>query len=236
LPPKLAEELADSFIEIRRDAVTSTLGRSAPGKFVESFVQALQHLARGTFDAKPNVDEALRTADTNLTGIDDGLRTCAARIARAMYTLRNKRNIAHKGTVDPNTYDLRFLLGGAQWIIAELVRNTNGLSMNDAGRLIDAINAPVGGMVEDFGGKRLVHGDLTIREEILVLMHSFHSAPLAVARIVEQLDRHSGGAVRSELRRLWHAKLVEGSGKLGYRLTKTGLKSAIAVMYRETDT
>lgn len=234
VPSALAEELVDSFLEIRRDVVTATLGRSAPGKFVESFVQVLQHLARGTFDATPNVDEVLRTADTNLTGIDDGLRICATRIARAMYTLRNRRSIAHKGAVDPNTYDLRFLLGSAQWIMAELVRSTNRVSMKDAGRLIDAINAPAEGIVEDFDGKRLVHGNLTIREEILVLMHSFYPALLAAAEIVAQLDRRSDGAVRAELRRLWDAKLVEGSAKPGYRLTKVGRSSAIAVLTRET--
>ena len=166
IPQGLAADLVDSFLIIRRDVASATLGRTAPGKFVETVVQILQHLATGNHDARPNVDAFLRDADNKAHGVDDGLRVCAARVARSMYSLRNKRSIAHKGEVDPNTYDLSFLLAGAQWILAELLRQMNGISMEEAGRLVEQVQAPVGGMVEDFGKRRLVHGDLTIREEV----------------------------------------------------------------------
>src|SRR5262245_33439476 len=56
---------------------------------------------------------------------------------RALYTLRNKRTIAHIGVVDPNSYDLCFLLHGSQWVIAELLRVAAKISMAEAGRLIE---------------------------------------------------------------------------------------------------
>ena len=89
---------------------------------METVVQVLEYLETGTYTNKPNVDGFLREADNKAASLDDGLRICAARIARAMYSLRSKRSIAHKGDIDPSSYDLRFLLGGAQWILAELVR------------------------------------------------------------------------------------------------------------------
>lgn len=236
VPKKLAEDLVDSFLDIRRDVATSTLGRSAPGKFAESMVQVLQHLALGKYSKKPKVDEFLRNLETSAPALDDGLRICGARIARAMYTLRNRRSIAHKGDVDPNTYDLRFLLSAAQWLLAEIIRLTAGLPMEDAGRLVEGINTPVGGLVEDFGGKRLVHGSLTVREEALVLLHSYHPTPRLPKQVAEELDRRSAGTVNNELRKLWRGKLIEGDVKGGYRLTKLGLNTAIDIIQRELGT
>ncbi|HHI78550.1 MAG TPA: hypothetical protein ENK02_01070 [Planctomycetes bacterium] len=92
LPPELAADLVDNFFELRHDAATSTLGRSSAGKFVETVVQVTQYLEEGKYDAKPNVDSYLRNAENNAPSLDDGLRVCSARIARAMYTLRNKVN------------------------------------------------------------------------------------------------------------------------------------------------
>src|SRR6266568_2633647 len=105
LGPKLAGELAADFVKVRQDCATRTLERASPGKFVETFVQGLQQIAAGSYDAKPDVDAYLRRAE-NETALPEGLRVCAARVARSIYTLRNKRNIAHKNAVDPNTFDL----------------------------------------------------------------------------------------------------------------------------------
>jgi hypothetical protein len=85
-----------------------------------------------------------------------------------MYSLRSKRSIVHKGSLDPNRYDLRLLFAGAQWVMAELISSVNGVSMDEAGRLVEQVQVPVDGMVEVLHGKRVVHGVMTMREEILL--------------------------------------------------------------------
>src|SRR5207249_2219977 len=104
----------------------------------------------------------------------DGLRVCAARIARSIYTLRNKRNIAHKSDIDPNSFDLAFINQGASWIMAELLRNASGISMQEAGALIELVQAPVGTLVEEIDGTRLVHADVGLQGEVLILLHSHY--------------------------------------------------------------
>jgi hypothetical protein len=103
---KLAGELVADFIKIGQDLATKTLERASSGKFVETFVQCLQQIANGSYDQKPNVDEYLNRKAELESKLPEDLRICAARIARAMYTLRNKRNVAHKGQMDPNTIDI----------------------------------------------------------------------------------------------------------------------------------
>ena len=230
IPANLSADLVDAFLTIRADAATRTLGRAAPGKFVETVVQILQHLATGAHDAQPSVDEFLKSKAENLVGLDDGLRIVAARVARATYTLRNKRNIAHKTNIDPSVYDLAFLHAAARWVITELLRQSQGLTMDEAGALIDMVHAPVGRLVEEIDGRRIVHGDLTISDELLVLLHSHYPDHVPTKAITESLDRRSAGAVRNKLRELYDDKLVQGDGKKGYRLTTVGFDRAAAII------
>src|SRR5438045_114326 len=121
-PAELTTELVSDFLQIRQDYATKTLGRGAPGKFVETFVQILQHMTHGSYDPAPKVDHYLDKQVEREASLPDGLRICAARVARSIYTLRNKRNIAHKSEVDPNAFDLAYVHYAASWIMAELIR------------------------------------------------------------------------------------------------------------------
>ncbi|MBI3566502.1 MAG: hypothetical protein HY079_15010 [Elusimicrobia bacterium] len=230
LPAALASDLVTQFIQIRQDVATRTLGRSAPGKFIESLVQAMQHLERGAFDKQPNVDDYLKNLESRATTLPDGLKICASRIGRAMYTLRNKRNILHKGEVDPNDFDLRFLLAGTQWITAELVRTFSGSTMQQAGALVEQIEAPVGALTEDMSGRRLVYANLSAKDEILVLLQSHYPTGVKSKSILESLNRRNSAAVKNALRALWREKLIDGPVDEVYRLTAPGLRSAVMII------
>jgi hypothetical protein len=230
VPPGLAEDLVDAFIEIRRDVATRTLGRASPGKFVESVVQALQAIERGgTYDAQPDVDKYLRGLESRAGSLPDGLRICASRIARGMYALRSKRNIVHKADVDPSTYDLRFLYAGAQWVLAELLALASGITSAEAGRLIEEVQLPVGELVEAIDGRQIAHGDLTVREEALVLLMQNHPMPIPVSALIWSMDRRSPNSVRKGVAALWKAKLLHRTSDGAIVLTERGLAEALSV-------
>ena len=227
LGPTLAVDLTAGLIRIRRDCATRTLERSAPGKFVESFVQCLQYIDSSEYDENPSVDAYLRQTVEN-TSLPDGLRICAARVARAMYTLRNKRNIAHKNEVDPNTHDLALVHQSAAWIVAELLRHATGVSMEEAGAVVELVQAPVGTLVEEIDGTMLVHADVPIRTEILILLHSRYPEVVPAGFILSGLSRRNAGSVRNRLRELHSEKLVHGGTESGFRLTQTGYTTAVS--------
>jgi hypothetical protein len=228
----LAKELAADFVKIRRDYATKTLERASPGKFVETFVQCLQRISTGKHDAEPNVDNYLNTRVENEAALPDGLRLCGGRIARSMYTLRNKRNIVHKGVVDPNTFDLAFVHQGAAWIMAEMIRCASGIRMEEAGALIELVQAPVGTLVEEIDGTRLVHADVSARTEILILLHSHYPDRVAAVDILKTMSGRSAASVRSRLSELRIDKLIFGDAKTGYRLTQPGYATAVAEIER----
>lgn len=230
LPEQLGSDIVDQFLTIRQDVATDTLGRSAPGKFVETLVQILEYLESGKWDVSPNVDEYLRNLESRSSSLDDGVRICAARIGRAMYTLRNKRSIAHKGAVDPNRYDLHFLHSAAQWVMAELIRLVSGKSMEQAGKLIEQVQMPADILVEDFEGHKVVLEDLTAKEELLVLLHSHYPQSCSRADLTSSLQRRKGDTVRKALQALWADKLVERLNNNGYKLTTRGFQEALTII------
>jgi len=232
-PNELAEDLVRTFLEIRQDVATRHFGRVSAGKFVETTVQILQNRAEGSYDKKPDVEGFLSRKVENCGQLDDGLRICCARIARSAYTLRNKRNIAHKGAIDPNAYDLSFLHSAATWIMAELLRQSQKLTMEEAGSLIELIHAPINRIVENIDGHSLVHGDFSTKEEILVLMRSRYPDGVETDNILSSLQRRSAKSVENRVRELFSQKLIHGSRRDGYRLTITGFNTATEVIARE---
>ena len=227
ISPQLAEELVSDFVKLRQDCATGTLERASPGKFVEVFVQVLQFLGRGQYEDKPNVDDYLSKKADHEGSVPEGLRICGARLARAIYALRNKRNIAHKNAIDPNRFDLALAHQGASWIMAELLRNATAISMHEAGALIELIQAPVGTLVEEIDGTSIVHADTSVKGEILILLHSRFPERVPQSTIPSALSARSGGSVRNRLGEMRTAKLIHGDSGVGYRLTQSGYQAAL---------
>lgn len=226
LPKQLARDLVEHFLTIRQDVVTGTLERSAPGKFVETVVQILQQLETHTFEQQPQVDSHLRQLESRVTTLPDDLKLAVARVVRAMYTLRNKRNIAHKGAIEPNIYDLKYLYASAQWVLSEVVRQVINVDMNTANQLIEFIQRPVDMLVEDFGDKRIVLTTGTSREELLLLLRHYYPQTVPVLQIHKDMDRRSESAVSFAIHTAYEKRLIEGDKQKGYKLTAIGHKAA----------
>jgi hypothetical protein len=232
---KLADEIAEDFVRLRGDASTRTLNTSSVGKFVESFVQCLQYMATGKWDEKPSVDAYLDKVAENQLAIPEGLRVCAPRMARAMYTLRNKRNIAHKNPVDANSHDLVTAHQCGAWIMSEMLREATGLSMEQAGVLVGQVQAPVGVLVEEIEGVRLVHASVSIKEETIILLHSHYPEKVAKSQILATMSARSPKSVGNDLAALVRDKVIFGNPKDGYRLTQEGMVRAVGLVRKLAD-
>jgi hypothetical protein len=230
MPPELADDLVAQFLEIRRDVATGTLGRASPGKFVETVVQVMQAMENaGKYDASPKVDSYLKGMESGASALPDGLRLCASRLTRAMYALRSKRNIVHKAQVDPGLYDLRLLYAGAQWVLAELLALASGARGDDAAQLIAEVQLPVGELVEAIDGRKIVHADMTVHDEALVILMTTYPEAMAAADLIKSMDRRSAGSVRNAVGTLWKKKLVHRSADRRIVLTERGLREAVEV-------
>ena len=71
--------------------------------------------------------------------------------------------------------------------------------MEEAGKIIDLIQTPVGSLVEEIDGIRLVHADVSIRTELLILMHSHYPERIAATNINASLSARNASSIRSRL-------------------------------------
>ena len=197
-------------------------------------MQCLQRLTSKKYEAKPNVDDYLARKAENETIVPEGLRIAGARVARAIYTFRNKRNIAHIGEVDPNYIDLAFTAHASAWIVSELLRVATGITMEEAGRLIAIVQAPIGQLVEEIDGVRLIHGKVTLEEELLILLHSHYAEDVPMMDIQATMKLRNSGSVGNKLRDLVAEKLVVGHTNGGYKLTTLGFNAAVVVIQKLT--
>jgi hypothetical protein len=224
----LVEDLVSSFIELKRDVQTNTLHRTSIGKFVETIVQVLEYLENGSYSSHPNVDSFLKNLESRNSTLNDDLRICLSRVARAAYTLRNKRNIAHKGMVEANLFDLRFTFSIAQWILTELVRQYVVNDNVKSSRIVEFIQAPVNQLVEEISGRKIIFGDLSVPEEILTLLYSEYPNHLTQKEIGVSLDRRAPSSISNSLKKLWADKKVH-KDEFGYKLTQIGFKEAESI-------
>ncbi|MCF8363759.1 MAG: hypothetical protein K9G70_14165 [Prolixibacteraceae bacterium] len=229
IPVVLAEDIVKEFIDIKVDVQSVTFGNSASGKFIESVVQTIQYLENGTFENQPKVDAFLKGLESRSSILDDDFRITLQRIARAQYTLRNKRNIAHKGEIAPNISDLRLIYSTTQWILSELVRKLISDDKDKATAIIEFIQIPANSIIEDFTDRKIIFGNLTIPKEILILLHSNYPNFTNSKAIQDSLERRSKSAITNSLKKLWNDKDVY-KNETGYKLTQQGFQNAVELI------
>ena len=231
---KLSSELVNDFIKTRNDCISGILERASFGKFVESFVQAIQFLDKGEYEKKPDIDKYLNSLESRKSKIGDDLRICGNRIAKACYSLRNKRNIVHKGELKTNIYDLKFAFSCCQWLLSELIRNTSksNMSMEEASCFIEYIQRPINELVEDHGEYKLVYGNLTVKNELLVLLNAHYPEEVGIEKIKKSLERRPIPSINKAIRELWEKKYIIKNNN-SYKLTLIGRHEAINVVKKE---
>ena len=114
--------------------------------------------------------------------------------------------------------------------MAEMIRTVSGLPMEEAGKLIEAIQAPLGVLVEDFGDRKLVLREMSAREEVLAILHTHYPERIATSVITASVDRRAAKTVRNTVRKLWTERLIEGDQHKGYKLTASGFSAAVDVI------
>ncbi|WP_162929720.1 hypothetical protein [Halobacteriovorax sp. BALOs_7] len=225
VPVNLAKDLIDNFYSISLDYSTASFSNKiSAGKFVETSVQVLQFLETGEYSHNPKVDSYLRSIESRSSTLDDNLKLCIPRVLRSMYTMRNKRSIAHKNDFDPSLYDLKFLYYSAQWVLTDVLRHVSSVKMCDAGDLVLKIQAPVNTIVEKIENKNIVHAKVSTREEICLILKSIYPQKRSVSELCSDLDRKNQKTVKNNLNILWNDKIIEGCRESGYMLTVSGLR------------
>lgn len=149
------------------------------GKICETMIRYLQYELTGA--ATPfgtslsNFSDLCKGMEkTPKTAGPEELRVLIPRALNFVYTMRNKRGMGHEGEeVDPHEADASAVVALANWCVAELIRVTSTLPMEDAQRVVDALaerELPV--VWSGAGRKRVLDPQMSRKDQVLTLLYS----------------------------------------------------------------
>ncbi len=180
----IPDQLRNPLIKLYTEALTEyranrweAVGIKA-GKLCEVVYTIIDGRISGTYAAKPGKPSNMVDACTKLqqrTSVH-GRALCIQipRMLISVYELRNNRDVGHVGSdVDPNAMDAAYFIRAVKWMVAELVRNFNSASVDDARNLVEAVTQRTFGAVWEQGDvKRVLDPSMGAKDRILLLLYA----------------------------------------------------------------
>ncbi len=109
------------------------------------------------------------------------VRMYLPRALRVVYDIRNNRDVAHLADgIDPSLQDAALVVGVLDWVVAEFVRLSGRVTVEEGQALIDGLVTRAVPAIQEFDGiPKVLRSDLRASNHVLVLLYS--RAPAAVA-------------------------------------------------------
>lgn len=227
-PQKLVDELLDCYQEQKRNFF---LGNHRPtevegGRFSEAAFRMLESIGglKATPIGKQLDTETLIKQLQNLPStIPDSVRIHIPRTLRVVYDIRNKRDAAHLADgIDPNLQDASFVFASLDWVLAEFVRLSGGITA--AYSLIKAITINAIPAIEDFNGfLKTLKPRLKVSEIVLLLLYHQGAKGATYDQLYSWVKPAQRANLKATLARMEHDKdfVVHTSGS--YYITRLGI-------------
>lgn len=177
IPHALSDALLDAYLEAKRRFHLGDLrpNQVEGGRFTEAAFRILEHQVFGTFtpigttlSKVPDLVKNLGNAPA--AGSNDSLRIHIPRTLQAVYDIRNKRNIAHLATIDPNLQDASLVIAILDWVMAEFVRLYHQ-STTAADVIVQQIVSKEVPAMQMFGAFPRILKSVAVPQHILILLY-----------------------------------------------------------------
>lgn len=141
------------------------------GLFVESALRMAEHSVLGThtpLSKKFDVDKCIEKLEK--AGGFEGLRIHAARLSRSIYDFRSRKKGVHLKAIDPQLIDAYLIFNVSNWILIEILKESNVPDAEEAIRLLFTRKVP---LVQEVDGiLRTTNPKLLGTQRILLLLYS----------------------------------------------------------------
>jgi hypothetical protein len=213
IPDRLVDELLESYVEAKR---RFHLGDLRPnevegGRFSEAAFRVLQHVTGQRVTplgrSLPGTDKLLPIFE-GAAAQPDAVRVHIPRTLRLIYDIRNKRDAAHLGDIDPNLQDATHVVGNMDWVMAELVRLYHAVSADDAQRIIEDLVTKEVPAVQEIDGHPVILSRLRARERALLMLYRAGAGGATIDELAAWLREGRKDHLRDRLRRLDDEQLV----------------------------
>lgn len=136
----------------------------------------------------------------------DTIRCNIPDVLLAIYNIRSKRGVAHvAGEIDSNYMDATFIVAGADWVMAELVRllHSDNITIDEARALVESLTTKKIPIIWQIGDhKRVISPPgkkLPAKDKVLILLYSENSNKLTVDSLLRSTEYSNPTKFRNDI-------------------------------------
>lgn len=229
----IVERLIEEYKEIRKESLLSDAEEVAlhSGRFSDLILALVMNYVSGT---DINIDEihteelinSLEQMPKNNSS-ESILTLAIPRVVKSIHSIRNKKDVAHVKTVDPDFYDIYYCESACNWLFSQIVNLIYGADIDESGRIINSLCEKRIPWIEKFddGSYLLLIRDMNIIDKSLVVLYKFYPKRKNIDEILSILDYGNRKYLSSQLEKLKENKEIH-INETGIVLTALGLRKA----------
>jgi hypothetical protein len=233
-PAELLSALADAHREMEENYRLERwkTAQLDAGHFVEAVRRIIERELFGGYTpigtSLPSLNYRELERYERATG-DESMRVLIPRVLLAMYSVRNKRGVAHLGAISPNEMDAAIIVRSGRWVLAELVRLKGGLAPDEATAVVQALTEKDVPLVWSVDGvDRVLDPTLPARDQVLILLHA--RSPRSIADLQQATEYQNTTNFRKLLKRLHVDRLIEMRPTGACHISLLGIRRAEALL------
>lgn len=234
-PDELVDRLLEAFEEIETNFARGKWKASEldAGHFVEI---ARRIVELETLNSYTPIGDKLPRFHTGILGKfeqgsgDESFRILIPRVLWSTFAVRNKRGVAHVGTVSPNEADASVIRANARWVMAEIVRLKSNLSADETASLVHDLVKKEAPLVWSVGDRdRVLDPNMKARDQVLVLL--FAESPRGERELKSSIGYANITNFRDILQRLHDKRLINYSEDGQCHISPTGETEAERIIH-----
>jgi hypothetical protein len=227
---RLVAEVLDAYEELKRNFYLGGLRLSAVegGRFSEAVYRILEERSTGSYTPiGQHLDADKVTGQLASVRADDqpgSVRLYIPRPLRTIYDIRNNRDVAHLADgIDPNLQDATYVVGNADWVMAELVRLYCSVDPATALAMIVQLVTRKVPVIQEFDGfLKVLNPELSASEYCLVLLYQLGATGGTSAQLQDWVHPRMRKNLKRTLRRLVDDLAYAHLAKGIYVITRAG--------------
>jgi hypothetical protein len=145
------------------------------------------------------------------------------RVAESIQTIRNKKDVAHVKSIDPDSTDSDYCITSCNWILCQFVLILSKANVNETKNFTDSLMKKKIPIIEEFddGSVVILNLHLTKQEEILLFLYHYYPERQTNEKLINLLRTKNN--FYSYLSSLESGRLIHRAEK-GITLTRLGIK------------
>jgi hypothetical protein len=234
--PSLARSVIDSYVEMQQRFLAGDHGPAEldGGRLCEAVSRAILQLDTGKLDNRslPGVIRKQLLDPNKPHQLSQPDRAHIAKAIDVVYKFRSDRGPVHISPIHtPNLMDSMFVMHAGKWILAEFLRLAWSHDRKVIGEVIAQLVQLEHTIVHELDGQPMVIAkDISIPEEVLILLNHAPSNRLSRSEINQFVVKRSPKTVSTAITRMLEAKEVRTASNGDIALTPVGQQRILEVI------